>query len=122
MSKTILAVEDSSSVRQLIRMTLLDHGYEVEDAKNGAEAVTKTKSRKYDLVITDINMPVMGGIEFIREYRANPMSNGVPVLVLTTESADDLKAQARAAGASGWLTKPFTQQHLVDAVRKVVGA
>ncbi|MGF1659965.1 MAG: response regulator [Rubrimonas sp.] len=122
MSKTVLAVEDSPSVRQLIRMTLLDYGYDVSEAKNGAEALQKTGGARFDAVVTDINMPVMNGIEFIRQFRATPQSQGVPVIVLTTESGDAMKAEAREAGATAWLTKPFTQQQLLDALRKVAGA
>jgi two-component system chemotaxis response regulator CheY len=122
LSKNILAVEDSPSVRQLIRMTLLDFGYEVSEAKNGAEAMQKVAAGKFDAVVTDINMPVMGGIEFIRQYRATPQSSGVPIIVLTTEDGDAIKSEARAAGATAWLTKPFSQQQLIDAIKKVAGA
>jgi two-component system, chemotaxis family, chemotaxis protein CheY len=121
MTKTILTVEDSGSVRQLIRMALLDNGYDVTEAKNGAEALDKTASTRFDAVVTDLNMPVMNGVEFVRNYRTNPMSQGVPVLILTTESDETLKAQAKAAGATGWLTKPFNQKQLLDALKKVVG-
>ena len=118
----ILAVEDSPSVRQLIKMTLLDYDYAVVDAKNGAEGMEQVEKGGIDLVITDVNMPVMGGMEFIRAFRAHPHGSGVPVLVLTTEFSDELKAEARAAGATGWLSKPFQQNQLIDAVRKVIGA
>ena len=121
MVKRILAVEDSPTVRQLIKMTLLDYDYDVADAKNGAEAMTKVEAADFDLVITDINMPVMGGMDFLRACRAHPRGGDVPVLVLTTEVSDSLKAEARAAGATGWLSKPFQQHQLVDAVRKVIG-
>jgi two-component system chemotaxis response regulator CheY len=121
MTKSILTVEDSGSVRQLIRMALLDNGYEVTEAKNGAEALDKTAAARFDAVVTDLNMPVMNGVEFVRNYRTNPMSQGVPVLILTTESDETLKAQAKAAGATGWLTKPFNQKQLLDALKKVVG-
>jgi two-component system chemotaxis response regulator CheY len=121
MTKSILTVEDSGSVRQLIRMALLDNGYDVTEAKNGAEALDKTAATRFDAVVTDLNMPVMNGVEFVRNYRANPMSQGVPVLILTTESDETLKAQAKAAGATGWLTKPFNQKQLLDALKKVVG-
>lgn len=122
MTKRILAVEDSPTVRQLIKLTLLDHDYEVSDAKNGAEALKQIEAQAFDLVITDVNMPVMGGMEFIRCYRAHPRGEGVPILVLTTEVSDSMKAEARAAGATGWISKPFQQNQLIEAVRKVIGA
>jgi two-component system chemotaxis response regulator CheY len=121
LTKSVLAVEDSASVRQLIRMTLLDAGYDVVEAKDGAEAVQKAGATRFDCVVTDINMPVMNGIEFIKAFRSNPLGAGVPVLVLTTENGEGLKAEARAAGATGWLTKPFNEKQLRDAVRKVAG-
>lgn len=122
MSKRILAVEDSPTVRQLIKLTLLDYDYDVTVAPNGAEALKLVETAPFDLVVTDVNMPVMGGMEFIRSYRAHPKGEGVPVLVLTTEVSDTLKAEARAAGATGWISKPFQQNQLIDAVRKVIGA
>lgn len=121
MTKSILAVEDSASVRQLIRMTLLDYGYDVSDAKNGAEALEKAVASPFDAIITDINMPVMNGIEFIRQFRATSSGTGIPIIVLTTESSDELKAEARRAGATAWLTKPFGPEQLVKSVQKLVG-
>ncbi|WP_193175169.1 response regulator [Oricola nitratireducens] len=122
MSKTILTIDDSASVRQMIALTLSGAGYQVIEACDGADGFQKATSNPVNAVITDLNMPVMNGIEFIRKYRGDPSSTGVPVIFLTTESADDLKRQAKEAGATGWITKPFNQDQLLAVIRKVVGA
>ncbi len=122
MSKTILTIDDSPSVRQMVRMTLKGAGYEVLEASDGSEGLSKALSNKVDAVITDLNMPVMNGLDFIRQYRAAPSSMGVPILLLTTENDEELKQQARAAGAIGWMVKPFNQDQLLAVVRKVAGA
>lgn len=123
MSKTILTIDDSASVRQMVSMTLSAAGYRVVEAADGAEGFAKaTAGARIDAVLTDLNMPVMNGIDFIRKYRTHPASNGVPVVFLTTESDDGLKQQARSAGATGWIVKPFKQDQLLSVVRKVAGA
>lgn len=121
MSKTILTIDDSSSIRMMIRMTLAGAGYRVIEAEHGADGLQKATSQHVDAVLTDLNMPVMNGIEFIRSYRGQPAGRGVPVVVLTTESDERLKQEARAAGATGWLVKPFQQDQLLKVVRKVAG-
>lgn len=122
MSKTILTVDDSASIRQMVAMTLMSAGHRVVEAGNGAEGYDKAIAEPIDAVITDLNMPVMNGIEFIRKYRQHPASKGVPILLLTTESDEELKRQAKEAGATGWIVKPFKQDQLLAVVRKVTGA
>ena len=122
MAKTVLTIDDSSSVRLMVKMTLKGAGYDVDDAADGAQGLKAATARAYDAIITDINMPVMDGVEFIRRFRATPQGKGVPLVVLTTESDAGLKQQAREAGAMGWLMKPFKQEQLVSVVQKVAGA
>ena len=122
MSKVILAVDDSASVLQMVKLTLTTAGYQVVQAANGAEGLAKARSSCFDMVLTDLNMPVMNGIAMIREIRKLPQCLGVPIIFLTTESAATLKSEAKAAGATGWITKPFQKDALLAVIRKVVGA
>jgi two-component system chemotaxis response regulator CheY len=122
MSKTILTIDDSASVRQMIVLTLSGAGHNVIEAGNGADGYSKAVGQPVDAILTDLNMPVMNGIEFIKKYRQHPMSKGVPIIFLTTESDDALKAEAKAAGATGWIVKPFKQDQLVAVIKKVTGA
>jgi two-component system chemotaxis response regulator CheY len=119
--KTILTVDDSPSVRQMVKLTLSGAGYAVVEAGNGAEGLTKAQSSQLDMIVTDLNMPVMNGLGLIRELRKLPAYRGVPIVFLTTESDADVKKEAKAAGATGWITKPFQQDQLVALVRKVLG-
>ena len=119
--KKILTVDDSPSVRQMVKLTLSNAGYEVSEADNGAEGLKKAQSSPVDMVVTDLNMPVMNGLGLIRELRKLPAYRGVPILFLTTESDPEMKKQAKAAGATGWITKPFQQDQLVAVVKKVLG-
>lgn len=121
MSKTILSVDDSASVRQMVKLTLTGAGYQVVQANDGAEGLAKARDLKVDMVMTDLNMPVMNGLSLIRELRKLPAYKGVPILFLTTESDAQLKAEAKAAGATGWITKPFQQEQLIAVVKKVLG-
>lgn len=116
--KSVLTVDDSPSIRQMIRLTLGPAGYNVLEAGNGAEGLSKAKSAQVDMVVTDLNMPVMDGLGLIRELRSLPAYRGVPIVFLTTESDDGLKQQAKAAGATGWITKPFRQEQLLMIVQK----
>jgi two-component system, chemotaxis family, chemotaxis protein CheY len=118
----ILTVDDSASVRQAIKIALAGQGHQVTEAANGAEGLTKAEAGGFALVITDLNMPVMDGLTMIRNLRAKPAGAGVPILFLTTESDAGLKSEARAAGATGWLTKPFAPEQLVQVVKKVLAA
>jgi two-component system chemotaxis response regulator CheY len=121
MAKTILSVDDSASIRQMVKLTLSGAGYDVIQANDGAEGLEKAKGAKIDMVMTDLNMPVMNGLALIKELRKLPAYQGVPILFLTTESDAALKSEAKAAGATGWITKPFQQDQLISVVKKVLG-
>ncbi len=122
MSKTILTIDDSASIRQMVSLTLKTAGYEVLEAVDGKDGFGKATSNTVDAVITDLNMPNMNGIEFIKAYRADPSSKGIPIILLTTESDENLKREAKEAGASGWIVKPFKQDQLLAVIKKVAGA
>jgi two-component system chemotaxis response regulator CheY len=119
--KMILCVDDSASMRQMVKLTLSGAGYQIEEAGNGAEGLTKAQAKPANMVLTDLNMPVMNGLEFIRELRKLPTYKGVPIVFLTTESDAGIKQQAKEAGATGWITKPFQQEQLLAVVKKVLG-
>lgn len=121
MAKTVLCVDDSASIRQMVGFTLKGAGYEVVEAVDGMDGLDKAKARSANLVLTDQNMPRMDGLTLIKSLRALPAYKSVPILMLTTESSDAMKAQGRAAGATGWLVKPFDPQKLIEVVRKVIG-
>lgn len=120
-AKTILAVDDSASIRQMVSFTLRSAGYNVVEASDGQEGLERARDAGVNLVLTDQNMPRMDGISMIKSLRGMPQYQNVPILVLTTESSDALKQQARAAGATGWLVKPFDPKRLVDVLHKVLG-
>jgi len=119
MAKTIMIVDDAPSVRQVVSMALRGAGYEVVEASNGKDAVSKLDGRKLNLVICDLNMPQMDGLQFLEVIRAQQNYRFTPVIMLTTETADDKKARARSAGAKAWLTKPFQPSTMLEAVAKV---
>lgn len=121
MAKTILAVDDSASIRQMVSFTLKSSGYDVIEGVDGMDGLDKAKGRTVDLVLTDQNMPRMDGLTLVKNLRAMPQYRATPILMLTTESSDAMKAQGRAAGATGWLVKPFDPQKLIEVVRKVIG-
>ncbi len=118
MSRTVLIVDDSASMRQLVSFALKDAGYNVIDAINGRDALSKLNVSKIDMVVTDLNMPEMDGIEFIKQLRTMPGYRFTPIVMLTTESQESKKQEGRQAGASGWIVKPFTPEQLVDTVKK----
>jgi two-component system chemotaxis response regulator CheY len=118
-TKTILTVDDSVTMRELLHSTLSGLGYRVLQAQDGANALEALAAEKPDLIITDINMPKLDGIGFIREVRSDSRYRAMPILVLTTESDPNTKEKARQAGATGWIVKPFDPQKLADAIRKV---
>jgi two-component system chemotaxis response regulator CheY len=122
MAKTILTIDDSPSVLQMVSLTLTSAGYKVIEAANGSEGFSKAIANRLDAVVTDLNMPGMNGLEFIRKYRATPASTGVPIVFLTTETDDGLKREAREAGATGWISKPFRPEQLLAVIKKVAGA
>jgi two-component system chemotaxis response regulator CheY len=117
---TILTVDDSPSIRQMIKVVLAPVGHTVIEAGDGAQGLEKAKASRPDLIITDLNMPVMNGIELIKALRALPAMTGLPIVFLTTESNDAIKQQAKAAGATGWITKPFKPEQLLSVVSKLV--
>ncbi len=121
MSATLLIVDDSTSMRQMVAFALTGGGYSVVEAEDGIAALDAAKAQKFDAVITDVNMPRMDGIELIRQLRALPNYEFTPLLMLTTESGTDRKSEGRAAGATGWLVKPFDPEQLLATVRKVLG-
>ena len=121
MAKSILAVDDSGSFRQMVVFSLRAAGYQVTEAVDGQDGLDKAKAQTFDLVLTDQNMPRMDGLTLIRSLRAIPSYQRVPILMLTTESSDDMKAKGRAAGANGSLVKPFDPQRLTEVVKKVLG-
>jgi two-component system chemotaxis response regulator CheY len=120
MAKTLLIVDDSASMRQMVSFTLKDAGYDVVAATNGKEALTKLGGAKIEMVITDLNMPEMDGIELIKQLRVTPGCKFTPIVMLTTESQESKKLAGRQAGASGWMVKPFKPEELVEIVRKFV--
>ena len=121
MTVSILTVDDSASIRMTTKIVLSNAGYAVTEAVDGADGLAKAKAGRFDLIVTDLNMPNMNGLTMIEELRKLPAHMGVPIIFLTTESDADLKARAKAAGATGWLTKPFDPENLVKIVRKVLG-
>lgn len=121
MGKMILAVDDSASIRQMVAFTLKSSGYEVVEAVDGMDGLEKAKAKTFNLILSDQNMPRMDGLTMIKSLRAMPQYKTVPILVLTTESSDAMKQAGRAAGATGWLVKPFDPQKLIEVVKKVIG-
>ena len=120
MSRTILTVDDSASIRQVLGFTLRGAGYEVVAAVDGRDALAKADARQVDLVITDLNMPNLDGIGLIRELRGRPRYRFTPMLMLTTESQASKKQEGKAAGATGWIIKPFKPDQLLAVIKKVL--
>ncbi|SRR5258706_11641003 len=120
MSKTILIADDSESIRELVQLTLQSAGYLVLKSVDGEDALTNLNGQPIDLVITDLNMPKMDGITLIREIRKKENYETLPVLLLTTESQAAKKEEAKAAGATGWIVKPFVQDKLLAVIQKVI--
>lgn len=121
MGKKILSVDDSISLRQMVVFTLKNAGYEVIEACDGREALGKMKTAGVDMVITDLNMPVMDGVELIKALRSQPAYKFTPVVMLTTESGVDQKAAGKQAGATGWMVKPFKPEDLLNVVKRLIG-
>ena len=118
MSKKIMTADDSASMRQMVSMTLKQAGFDVVEAVDGQDAVTKLSG--IDMLITDLNMPNMDGIELIKQVRSKPEFKFIPIIMLTTESQDSKKAEGKAAGASGWIVKPFKPDQLISVINKVL--
>ena len=121
MAKTVLTVDDSASIRQMVTFTLKSSGYTVIEAVDGQDGLDKAKANSVNLILTDQNMPRMDGLTLIKTLRGLPQYKTTPILMLTTESSDAMKAQGKAAGATGWLVKPFDPQKLLEVVQKVIG-
>jgi two-component system, chemotaxis family, chemotaxis protein CheY len=118
--QSILAVDDSASMRQMVSFTLKGAGYHVIEAADGQEAYEKAMTQSVDLVLTDQNMPRMDGVTLVKNLRGLPNYASTPILILTTESGDEMKIKGRAAGATGWLVKPFDPSKLLEVIRKVI--
>lgn len=116
----ILAVDDSTSMRQMVAFTLRSAGFDVAEAPDGAEALEMARKEKFRLVLCDVNMPKMDGITLVRELRQLPDYKFTPLLMLTTESTPEKKQEGKAAGATGWLVKPFNPEQLVATINKVI--
>ena len=120
-TKTIMTVDDSASVRQMVTFTLRDAGYTVIEACDGKDALSKVENQPLNMVLTDLNMPNLDGIGLIRALRANPACKFIPIIMLTTESQAERKQEGQAAGATGWIVKPFKPEQLIAVVKKVLG-
>lgn len=121
MAKKIMTVDDSSSVRQMVGLTLKGAGYEVVEGVDGQDALDKLKAEQVDMVVTDLNMPNMDGITLISNLRALPQYKFTPIVMLTTESQASRKQEGKSAGATGWIVKPFKPDQLLGVVKKVLG-
>jgi len=117
----ILIVDDSASMRQMVSFTLKGAGYDVVEAVDGVDALSKAKGKDFNIVVTDVNMPNMDGISLIRELRTLASYKFTPLLMLTTESDGTKKAEGKSAGATGWMVKPFNPEQLLATVQKVLG-
>jgi two-component system chemotaxis response regulator CheY len=121
MSKRILIVDDSASMRQMINFTLSAAGYDVSEAEDGMDALKKMNGEPVHMIIADINMPNMDGIELTRKIRTHADYKFIPIIILTTESQSSLKQEGKSAGATGWIVKPFSPEQLISVVKKVLG-
>ncbi len=121
MSRTILTADDSPSMREMVGFTLKNAGYQVVEAVDGRDALSKMTSGSVQMLITDLNMPNMDGLELIRQVRTLPQYKFIPIIMLTTESQDGKKQAGKAAGASGWIVKPFRGEQLVMIAKKFLG-
>ncbi|MBQ1782725.1 MAG: response regulator [Gammaproteobacteria bacterium] len=120
MNKTILIVDDSASLRQVVAITLRGAGYDVLEAGDGKDALAKLTGQRVHLIISDVNMPNMDGITFLKEVKKNPHYRFTPVVMLTTEGSEDKKRLGQEAGAKAWMVKPFQPQQMLAAVAKLV--
>lgn len=120
MSKVIMTADDSASMRQMVSFTLKQAGYEVVEAEDGRDALAKLEGNGVNMLITDLNMPNMDGIELIRQVRSQPQYKFMPIVMLTTESQDEKKQEGKAVGATGWIVKPFQPEQLLAVIKKVL--
>ncbi len=116
----VLTVDDSPTILSMLRHALNEAGFEVVQAEDGQKGLDAMRDEEFDVVITDINMPVMGGIEFIKNVRASGANKSLPILILTTESSQEKRDQGREAGGTGWIVKPFDPQKLISVIHRVV--
>jgi len=116
----VLVVDDSNSIRDMVSFTLKSAGYETVEAKDGQDGLNKAKGTTIDLVISDVNMPIMDGITLCQELRKLSSFKYIPILMLTTESSGDMKMRGKTAGATGWLVKPFNPEKLLATIKRVV--
>lgn len=121
MGKVIMTADDSASIRQMVSFTLKEAGYSVVEAVDGRDALDKLKAGQVHMLVTDLNMPNMDGIELIRHVRGESRYRFMPIIMLTTESQSSKKQEGKAAGATGWIVKPFKPEQLLAVVRKVLG-
>ena len=119
MSHHVLIVDDSPSIRRMIAQTLAEEGFAVSPCSSGAEAIATAQTKKVDIVVTDLNMPEVDGLELTRRLRSLPNTSTCPILILTTETSPSRKEDAKSAGANGWILKPFREEALVRAIRSV---
>jgi two-component system chemotaxis response regulator CheY len=119
MAKTALTVDDSKTMREMVSFTLKNVGFNIIEAEDGRDAINRLGNTPVDVIITDLNMPNMNGIELIRALRQNPSYQFTPILMLTTEADDTKKAEGKNAGATGWIVKPFNPEKLIQVVEKV---
>ncbi|MGP9833489.1 response regulator [Marinobacter sp. NSM] len=120
MTKTVMVVDDSASLRQVVVMALKSAGYETMEAENGKKALEVLKAKRANLIISDVNMPVMDGLTFLKEVKKMPEYKFTPVIMLTTESSETRKSEGKASGAKAWVVKPFQPQQMLDAVKKLL--
>ncbi|BBL74880.1 response regulator [Methylomagnum ishizawai] len=120
MAKTILIVDDSASLRQVVNIALSGAGYDVIEAGDGKDALTKLDGRKIHLIISDVHMPVMDGIAFVKEVKKHPSYKFTPIIMLTTESQESKKLEGQMAGAKAWVVKPFKPEQMLSAVSKLI--
>ena len=118
--KTVMTVDDSATLRQMVRFVLRDGGYQVVEAVDGLDALSKLRGQEVHLIVTDINMPGMDGLELTRKVRATTEYKFVPIILLTTESHPEKKREGKAAGATGWIVKPFNPEQFLAVVKKVM--
>jgi two-component system chemotaxis response regulator CheY len=117
--KKVMTVDDSATVRQVLSTTLAEAGYEVHEACDGSDALAKLNQLQVDMLVTDLNMPNMNGIELIRQVRNMPGNRFMPIIMLTTENQPEMKQEGKSAGASGWVTKPFNRESLLAVVKMI---
>ncbi|WP_147693472.1 response regulator [Vogesella mureinivorans] len=120
MAKTILIVDDSASLRQVVKIALMDAGYDVIEAGNGQEGLQKLDGRKIHLIVSDVNMPIMDGITFLKNVKQHASYKFTPVIMLTTETSDEKKKCGQEAGAKAWVVKPFQPPILLSAISKLI--